>query len=504
MKITEVILGGPGAGKTEALLKLVEDQLEKGAQPEAIAFVTFTRAAAKEAKDRACAKFKLDPKQLPWFRTLHSVAFEALGLRRDQVMQRSHWRDLGELLGLKFGRSPIAPDEGPLLPGDGEGDQGRYLIQLANATQRPLREIWQASGAGIGWERLEQLAGSLDSFKRDMGLIDFSDMLRLFLERGAPVSVQAAFIDEAQDLTAEQWRAARLAFRDTPLVYIGGDDDQAIYKWSGADLGQFLTLDARRRVLPVSRRLPQKVFTVAEQIVSQIGGRYPKIWHPKPEAGTVSYLGAADLVDLSVPGDWLLLARHRYQLLALGTVARGQGVPYSISGRSAVDPDTVTAIRAWETLRKGTAITAEHANLIQPFLENRDPMHTPQFHTVGDLGTTPMLVRAVGWPLDQVWHDAFIELPAQEREFYRSCLRRGEDLIGAPRIRVSTIHGAKGAEADNVLVLPDMSRRTWAGYESAPDAEHRVFYVGVTRTKKNLHLVYPSSSKAYAWPEQKS
>ena len=58
-----------------------------------------------------------------------------------------------------------------------------------------------------------------------------------------------------------------------------------------------------------------------------------------------------------------------------------------------------------------------------------------------------------------------------------------------PRINLSTIHGAKGGECDNVVLLTDLTRNTQKGYDKNPDDEERLFYVGATRTKQTLHIV---------------
>jgi DNA helicase-2/ATP-dependent DNA helicase PcrA len=70
-------------------------------------------------------------------------------------------------------------------------------------------------------------------------------------------------------------------------------------------------------------------------------------------------------------------------------------------------------------------------------------------------------------------------------------LRRGVKLSQPPRIRLSTIHGAKGGEADHVLLLMDLSPKFAKEYARNPDNVHRLFYVGITRAKQTLHLVLP-------------
>ena len=104
-----------------------------------------------------------------------------------------------------------------------------------------------------------------------------------------------------------------------------------------------------------------------------------------------------------------------------------------------------------------------------------------------------------GLLIEDIWHDALVAIPAEARAYYLSVLRAGHKLTGTPQVIINTIHGVKGGEADNVLVLPDMAYKTFSEYELSPQDEHRVFFVAASRAKHTLVLVEPRSSYFYQW-----
>ena len=93
--------------------------------------------------------------------------------------------------------------------------------------------------------------------------------------------------------------------------------------------------------------------------------------------------------------------------------------------------------------------------------------------------------------VDDVWYNAFNNAPSKKVNYIRKMRQNGEQLNKKPRILLSTIHGVKGGEADNVILLTDLSRQTLREYERVPDDVNRLFYVGATRTKEHLHIVEP-------------
>ena len=65
------------------------------------------------------------------------------------------------------------------------------------------------------------------------------------------------------------------------------------------------------------------------------------------------------------------------------------------------------------------------------------------------------------------------------------------------QIKLNTIHAAKGGECENVVLITDLATKTWDELYRNPDNECRAFYVGVTRTKSNLHIVRGKTRKEF-------
>ncbi len=499
MTAHRLILGPPGCGKTTYLLNQVQEEMANGTHPARIAYLSFTRKAAGEAITRAVERWGCDRKEFPYFRTLHSLAYQELGLTKQMIMGKAQYAAIGRALGLIF--SDYMDWEEGLPVSARNGDQALYLTAMSRATLTPLEQQYRVTGSEqLDWFQLKQFADTLEQFKIDTGMIDFPDMLDLFLRNCQPLDIDVAFIDEAQDLSRQQWRMARHALSRAKRIYYAGDDDQAIYRWSGADVDAFLELPGERLVLDQSYRLPRHVHALCTGLAKRIARRIDKSWRPRAEDGQVSYL--TTLSDLEWrEGSYLWLARNRYALGRMEGVVRQAGIPYTIGRRAAIDPEAAQAIRTWERLRRGEAQPAAAIRGVYSFMRSGDGYRRGHKMLKGvpdnALLTLADLRNAHGLLRDDVWHEALVGIPAEEREFYLVARRRGEKLLAAPRVHLSTIHGAKGGEADHVVLLSDMAARTFSEFQRAPDDEHRVAYVAASRARQTLSILQPQTLRAY-------
>lgn len=489
-----IIFGPPGTGKTTTLLNLVEKELKKDIAPEQIGFISFTRKAVNEARDRAITKFNLSPDRFKYFRTIHSLAFRQLGMKSNDVMQRNHYVELGESMGVEI-RGYQRQDQ--MVYELQKGDQAIFIDSLARLTCQGLRTMWESLESDLDWFELEQISRALTVYKEAQCLTDFTDMLTRYYDEGIIPDLNTLFVDEAQDLCRLQWKIIERLSEHAKTTYIAGDDDQAIFRWSGADIDYFLNLEGKSRVLHKSYRVPKKIYKFSQQLVSNIKHRRKKEFKPSDRDGTVSYYQGLEDIDLS-QGQWLILIRNTYMIKGVIEFCRQMGLFYeSFSDQPGESPQLQAAI-AWESLRAGRTITGSQVRLIRRFMTKKSScaFFISKSWKIADDETMTM-------PEDNrnklvIWHEALDKISAEDREYFIACLRRGEKLKQKPRIRISTIHGAKGGECENVILYTDISARTWYAMQQRPDDEYRVFYVGATRAINHLHIVMPQNR--YCFP----
>jgi superfamily I DNA/RNA helicase len=484
-----LVLGGPGSGKTRHLLKVVEDALRRGVPPEEIAFCSFTRAAVGEARTRACEQFGLQPRDLPYFRTLHSLSFRELSASKGDIVDEGHLAELAEVTGELFSPASNRPGvgEGPAMGRN--ADPLLTLDHYARTTRTGLRRAWEDHGGEIEWFRLKRFSDAYATYKAERDLMDFTDLLEHYVSSDRPpVPVSVAVLDEAQDLSLLQHAVAEKAFANTQELWVGADDDQAIHHWAGAAEGYLEAQPYDREVLPLSHRLPSNIFDLSQGVAKRISRRFEKPQGCSRRGGLVEWVASVDEVDLA-SGTWLLLARTRAQLEAHVQLAREQGVVYRTREEVSVNPRHVRAILAYENLRAGRRVSGDLAAEALLAAGVRRQFDEASSYTAAELQ----------FDVTPIWHDALIRIPLDDREYYLACLRRGEKLTDPPRVRIETIHGAKGLESESAVLLTDMTYRTYRGYELDPDSEMRVLFVGLTRASDHLVLVAPQSAYGYAF-----
>jgi len=484
-----IVLGPPGTGKTETLLNEVDKYL-KTTDPNRIGYFSFTQKAAYEARDRAMKKFGYTEDDLPYFRTLHSLAFRRLGIKKENVLQKMHYQDLGKEIGFDVDYMEYDDEEGGTFTTKSDYLRIIQLAKLRNISverQYDLKEHTQI----VEFDKLKIIANELESYKKQYGLVDFNDMILDFVKSDASPKFDVVFIDEAQDLSLMQWDMTRSIWDKTEDNYIAGDDDQAIFRWAGADVDRFIAQTGKFLKLTESHRVPRVVHDIAMGIVKRISKRHYKEWSPKNKTGLLSYYHEFQDVDMS-SGEWYVIARTRYMLNELENVLYSKGLYYKNKFKKDYEKDLHEAIIDWEKWRKNNDLNHDQIKRVASYMSpNHYQKENLQYLDKDKSYNMAEAYNNQGLKTKTVWYEAFDSAPQTQIEYIRKMRANGEQLNKEPRIFLSTIHGVKGGECSNVVLLTDLSRNTQKSMDRFPDDENRLFYVGATRTKDHLHIIRP-------------
>ncbi len=360
-----LMLAGAGTGKTRALTARIAHLLATGtARPNEILAVTFTNKAAREMKTRVAALLGEQVEGMPWLGTFHAICVKLL---------RRH----AELAGLKSNFTILDTD-----------DQIRLLKQLivaANIDEKrwPARML---AGLIDGWknralvpERLpaadagafNHMGGELyEAYQerlKTLNAVDFGDLLLHMVtifrtHEDVLAQYQRWFryilVDEYQDTNVAQYLWLRLLAAGHRNICCVGDDDQSIYGWRGAEVGNILRFEkdfpgAKVIRLEQNYRSTAHILGAASGVIAGNQGRLGKTLWTEAEGGAkVRLIGHWDgeeearwigeELEAMLPGtrgmrplglnDSAILVRASHQMRAFEDRFLTIGLPYRVIG----------------------------------------------------------------------------------------------------------------------------------------------------------------------------
>ena len=501
-----IIFGPPGTGKTTHLLHIVEKELrENKVNPNKIAYLAFTNQAADEALSRAISQLNYNTKDFMNFRTLHSLAYRELHLKEENIMSDDDYRSLSNKLQIKLSN----PNQNVKAYGTSFPDDAfMQVIDGAKIRGLTTENFFNNESVGHipgGLLKLKYIDEALIKYKQARNKYDMTDMIVDFNKKHYDTmpTFDVVIIDEAQDLSWLQWKMVERVVTNAKRVYIAGDDDQAIYRWAGARPEYLMNMEGTRIILNKSYRLSQSIHAKANKLIRRIEDRVDKEWTSRDEKGQVNIYPVEQLQKMK-EGNWLILARDRYRLDKLEEDLKIYGYYFERGDRTSINKRVQEAVLAWEDIRKGKAIDLKRVKAFYNYLKTGEGVAKEhKAMRSGDkekLYTFDTLSTHYGLKADRElpWFKALENIEDRKKTYVRMCLRRKENIRRAPRIKLSTIHGSKGGEADNVMLLTDLSRKTDAEYWKQRDEERRVFYVGMTRARNTLNIVRSQSDREFS------
>ena len=565
------LFGGPGSGKTTALLDRVEDILdEDDVTIRDILVVSYTRAAAAEVRERLAERLDVNPRRLRGnVCTMHAKAYELLDLSRGDVVGEDEKKEFCEEFGLEY--------EDEYASGSRRTARsttlGNKIIATSQWLQRTRRDVADWYDVPFRWNVEEvRLPPELDpnsqtgnkytptwpstddridipeairgwrAYKGEHDLVGFADMLERVKQRSLVPRVDYLVIDEFQDITNlqndvyEEWRP------HMKKCLIAGDDDQVVYAWQGADpdilLNTRVTEDV---VLPNSYRLPSKVLEAVQQEVRHIEKRQEKNLKPRKEGGTVEAIDSPSMLDLvrnvrtTIAGSddetVMILFRARYQLFDFVDEFIGDGIPFKALTDQRLWTDRLQQyVGAVEAIENDEQIDGLQARRLMDMLQDsafgtndrsdfRDAIDDRQEAggedtDLTDITFSPDEIRdfAPFVPGPQSAADMLRKVTRYQRRTVDAYFRGDYQGMDPNRVRVGTIHSAKGREADHVYLATDLTEKvveqmaatvdqddlpdgvdefnsTTSPVPLLTDNERRVFYVGMSRARERLVIM---------------
>ncbi len=468
-----VVRARAGTGKTTSIVEAVM-RLLKFEATRSIIVCAFNKSIAEELTTRFAGYNVI-------VKTLHSIGLSCVKRFWSDVKVNFSNDRQNDLAQRACG--PTAPDDIKKLVAKlctkgreiaPHATTGAELLDIAIRFECEPDETWTRDGYGVEWicDKAALAMKIAAEEKPTRTGIDGSDMIFLPVRNGwlRPMCDDVV-VDEAQDMTEAQLEIAQAIARNR--IIIVGDDKQAIYAFRGADSGALdrlkTQLNAIELPLNITYRCAQSIVREAQTYVPDFaaGDKNPE--------GTVTTLAECKLAKEAAAGDFILsrlnapLVSVAMSMLRLGKRTRiagrdiGAGLLALIRKFKARSvPDLIAKISAWED-REIKRIEARYVGRTDSstFTTRCDAIHD-QAEMLTSLTDDAKNVSDVEQRITALFTD--------------------DGLGAAGMITCSSVHKAKGLEADRVFVLADTLR-------DGNDEERNICYVAITRAKSSLVYV---------------
>jgi ATP-dependent DNA helicase UvrD/PcrA len=303
-----LVLAGAGTGKTRVVTYRIAHLIETGVPGDAILAVTFTNKAADEMRERVAGLLLRSGKPFadPWIYTFHSFCARLLrreapqlGLPRDFAI----YDDDDQIAAVKRALEQLGVSDST--------DRPRALLERISSAKNH-GETPEATAEAAADDRARAFARIYTAYEAVLhrsGALDFDDLLL----RAVQVLAESAdaratwssrfryiLVDEYQDTNRAQFDLLRLLLNSERNLCVVGDEDQSIYRWRGADVGNILRFSENYSGAQVVRleqnyRSTQNILDAASGVVQKNQNRLGKTLEATRGAGNLlSFYEARD------------------------------------------------------------------------------------------------------------------------------------------------------------------------------------------------------------------
>lgn len=352
-----LVLAGAGTGKTLVLVNRIANILAQNkAAPWQILAVTFTNKAANEMADRILS---LASQRISWLGTFHSIAAKILRSHAELVKLDSNFTILDvddQLKMVKLTMEELNLDTKVLAP--------KIIYSVIQQWKEKAITPDKLSDKDILSETDEQARKIYKAYQRRMlsnNVVDFGDLLlkNLDIFRESPTVVSQyhdtfkyILVDEYQDTNIVQYLWLRILAQQHHNICCVGDDDQSIYGWRGAEVGNILRfekdfLNPKIVKLEQNYRSTNHILKAATSLISYNKNRYEKtlwtetisdekiriksFWRDREESDFIAF-EIQNLTAFNKQKKIAILVRASFQTRVLEDSCVSHAVPYKIIG----------------------------------------------------------------------------------------------------------------------------------------------------------------------------
>lgn len=563
-------LAGPGSGKTTVITKRIENLIRNAnVDPSNILVITFTKAAAREMKERFMKKMPMEGRRVT-FGTFHAVFFmilkHAYGFDASNIVREEernwHLRSAICAMALEY---------------DDEAEFVQDVLSEISFVKNERVALDHYYPMSCGKDVFRDLFTGYQNFLRQSRKLDFDDMLvyayELFAERKDILlawqkKYRYLLIDEFQDVNQIQYDIVRLLVDRERNLFAVGDDDQSVYRFRGAKPEIMLHMPEDYKELKIVKlsynyRCPKDVVEMAARVIGHNRGRFPKeVIAAKKDADSITLevcetqreesrkvverirqskapfaqtavlfrtntqarILMEKLLEYNIP----FLARDKTPNLYEHWIAKDMYAYLRIAEGGRKRSDFLAVMNRPKRYLSRESLAGEEISFRdwkafyqkQPWIAERIQKMRADMETIS--GMRPF--SALNYIRKAVGYDGFLEEYAKQRKIdvdglleVMDALQEGakefdsfadwlfyierykEELEEAYQkqkteknaVTLATYHSAKGLEFDVVHMI-DVNEGV-TPYKKAVllpemEEERRMFYVGVTRAKKALHL----------------
>jgi len=507
-------MGGPGCGKTYNLMSEYKTLLQSGYKQEDITLITFRKSSAESLKNAVSDSVQSDGEDKnKHVGTIHSICWRLCGY--PEVMKASDFSNFIKQYGYSTyvktntTTTDVVNDDDIVYSGD--------LIDLYTwcmNTQTPYDRWYRYPGSGnilLPNERIYEFMHNYQNYKKEIGKIDYSDMIQGVLDNKIDLDTPILMVDEFQDLTKQMYDVFKMWESKRDCVIIAGDPYQSIYGFWGGSPDYLIEYEAEEIVIGETRRLPAQIHEFACKILKYEGMKTPELKAKDGYENPITTLN----YGCSYPSHKteLHLIRCNYQAGAIAMQLANEGKIFG--GECGWTPEEIKIANAIIAFRNGKALSKDNVTAIADYypvkmfgrnLRKEDLKNYIENKYSPELPTGEGFVKR-GIVDSVLSNDPTAAMTVKNKLFtqkIKSILNMKKLIMSwEPENRkILTIHGSKGLEAEAVFLHTAITPRIQKaivipGEESA--AEARVWYVGATRAKDVLYIV-KDAGKNYNLP----